>query len=156
MMKYILLVSSLILSATSFAKIDSLMSTMSMAAKATYFQDQRIKIASENIANINSLASHQGGKPYRRKVIFAKHKFDRSIESNILVVDKYSFDKTPFGIKYDPEHPAADENGIVKTPNVRKEVEIADLNEAMRAHEANILVIDTTRDLINKTLESMK
>jgi flagellar basal-body rod protein FlgC len=55
-----------------------------------------------------------------------------------------------------PGHPAADERGYVKMPNVNALVEMMDMREAQRAYEANLSVIDNTRTMMARTVDLLK
>ena len=74
----------------------------------------------------------------------------------MLRVKKYDEDKSDFDFKYEPSHPAADINGYVKMPNVRREIERADASEAQRAYEANLEVISTSRAMMQKNLDVIR
>ena len=65
-------------------------------------------------------------------------------------------DTTPFRLKYEPGHPAADANGNVKYPNVNSLLEMTDMREAQRSYEANINVITATRRMIQRTIDILK
>ena len=65
-------------------------------------------------------------------------------------------DQTPFRTKYDPGHPAADQNGEVKLPNVNAVIETMDMREAQRSYEANLNLITATRRMIARTLEILR
>ena len=58
----------------------------------------------------------------------------------------------PFREVHQPGHPDADENGMVKYPNVHIHEEMADLISASRAYEANMAVIRTSRTLAMQTI----
>jgi flagellar basal-body rod protein FlgC len=45
-------------------------------------------------------------------------------------------DSTPFKLERDPGNPAADQNGMVKMPNVDVLVELADMREANRSFKS--------------------
>ncbi len=141
---------------TSIALDDSLQKAVEIAAQGNTIQSERIKIVAENIANQHSTSDKPGGDPYRRKVMFVENKFDKEKRTNLLKVKKYSEDKSDFEIKYDPTHPAADQRGYVKTPNVRVEIERADASEAQRAYEANLGVIEMSRSMVQKSLEVIR
>jgi len=47
-------------------------------------------------------------------------------------------DTKPFPIQYQPGHPAADDKGNVKLPNVDPLMEAMDMRDAQRAYEANL------------------
>ena len=72
------------------------------------------------------------------------------------MVSKIIEDSRPFREVHQPGHPDADENGMVKYPNVHIHEEMADLISASRAYEANMAVIRTSRTLAMKTLNMGK
>ena len=88
--------------------------------------------------------------------MFVENKYDKHKKVNLLRVKKYSEDKSDFNIKYEPSHPAADINGYVKMPNIRREIERSDASEAQRAYEANLEVIATSRSMMQKNLEVIR
>lgn len=57
-----------------------------------------------------------------------------------------------FKLKYNPDHPAADENGYVKMPNVNSIVEVMDMREAQRSYEANLGMIQQSKSMMMKTI----
>jgi flagellar basal-body rod protein FlgC len=63
-----------------------------------------------------------------------------------------SVDDSELSKIYDPSHPDADENGFVAMPNVNMVNEMVDMMMAARAYEANLAVMNSTRDLLLKTL----
>lgn len=145
------------LSMRVFALEDSMLKSIEVSASGNKFQAERVKIAAENLANEDSVSMNPGGEPYRRKVIYAKNSYDRKLKTRLVKVKKYDHDrKTPLKMKYDPNHPGADENGYVKLPNVDKMIEKADANEAQRSYEANLGMIEVSKQMINKTIEAMR
>lgn len=146
----------LLLSTNAVALEDSLMKSIEVSASGSKFQSERLKIAAENLANEDSVSNQPGGNPYRRKVVFAKNAYDKKTKTRLVKVKKYGYDKRPFKIKYDPSHPASDENGYVKLPNVDKIIEKADATEAQRTYEANLGMIEVSKQMINKTIDAMR
>ena len=55
-----------------------------------------------------------------------------------------------------PGHPAADERGYIRTPNVNTLVETMDMREAQRSYEANITVIEAAKRMISRTIEMLR
>ncbi len=145
------------LTVKSFALEDSMFKSIEVSASGNKFQAERMKIAAENLANEDSVSMNPGGDPYRRKVIYAKNAYDKRLKTRLVKVKKYDYDrKTPLKMKYDPNHPGADENGYVKLPNVDKMIEKADAGEAQRSYEANLGMIEVSRQMINKTIDAMR
>jgi flagellar basal-body rod protein FlgC len=59
---------------------------------------------------------------------------------------------TPFQEVHEPGHPDADENGMVRYPNVNAVREYTDLITAMRAYEANIGVMESMEQMASQAL----
>lgn len=160
-LKFKLLLKSLfvifiLLPSVSFALEDNLQKAVEIAIHGGNFQAERLKIATENMANEFSTSFQPGGDPYRRKVVFAKNNYNKRLKTNVLRVRKFDTDKSPFIMKYDPNHPAADLNGYVKLPNIHKEIERADASEAQRSYEANLSIIEMSNAMMQKTIEVIK
>lgn len=62
----------------------------------------------------------------------------------------------PFRTQHDPGHPAADERGFVKLPNVDPVVELADMREAMRSYQANVQMIKNARKSISIAIDLLR
>jgi len=134
---------------------DSLQQSAEIASYGSRMQSERLKIAAENMANENSTGSTPNEDPYRRKIAFVENKYDRNARSNLVRVKKVTTDNSEFIMKYEPHHPAANAEGLVKYPNITREIERADAAEAQRGYEANLSIIEVTNTLMNKTIESM-
>ena len=130
--------------------------TLTIAASGLRAQSGRMRIISENIANADSTPQSAGAAPYRRKIPTFETEFNRSLEVQVVEMGKVSTDNSQFRLKYEPGHPAADENGNVKYPNVNALVEMTDMREAQRSYEANINVITATRRMIQRTIDILR
>ncbi len=82
--------------------------------------------------------------------------YDSEIGADAVKVTGSRMDMSPFQMKYDPSHPAADASGYVKTSNVSTLVEMADLREAQRAYEANLNVIESSRSMLLGVVSLLK
>jgi flagellar basal-body rod protein FlgC len=132
------------------------MKTLAIAASGLRAQAGRMRIISENIANADSTPSAAGAEPYRRKLPTFTSELDRSMDVQLVELGKTQIDSSDFRMKYEPGHPAADQNGNVKYPNVNSIVEMADMREAQRSYEANINVVTATRRMIQRTIDILK
>ena len=133
-----------------------LMQSMHVSGSGMSAQSQRIKVISENIANADSLQSEEGG-PYRRQVMTFKTELDRQTGLRKVVVDDvYKDQKTPMGHEFNPNHPLADENGFITTPNVNTLIESSDMRDAQRSYEANLNAIDTARQMMSRSLDILR
>jgi flagellar basal-body rod protein FlgC len=127
-----------------------LLKALRTAASGANVQNQRLKVIAENIAGSQITPTKPGESPYARKVISFKTQFDKKQGVHKAAVKVISKDKTPFPEEYDPTHPAADENGMVKMPNVNWQAEVRDYHEAMRSHQVNLNLIQVTRRMIEE------
>jgi flagellar basal-body rod protein FlgC len=130
--------------------------SMGIAASGLRAQSGRMRVLSENIANSDSTAQTPGGDPYRRKVPTFSSALDRNLDASVVTLGRIKPDASSFRVKYEPGHPAADANGMVKYPNVNSLVEMADMREAQRSYEANLNVVSATRRMIQRTLDILK
>lgn len=130
--------------------------SMAVAASGLRAQSQRMKIIAENIANANSTASQPGGDPYRRKIATMKPDFDRALGATLVEAGRPIADRSAFRTQYDPGNPYADAKGYVKLPNVNPLVEIMDMREAQRSYQADLTVMDSTKQMLAKTVDLLK
>jgi flagellar basal-body rod protein FlgC len=130
--------------------------SMQIAASGLRAQTGRMQVIAENVANADSTAQRPGGDPYRRKIPTFRSEMDRALEANTVTMGKIRQDPTDFRTKYEPGHPAADQNGYVKYPNVNSVIELNDMREAQRSYEANLNVIGATRRMIQRTIDLLR
>ena len=133
-----------------------LLNSLKIAASGLGAQSQRMRVISENIANANSTATEKGGDPYQRRVPTFVVDYDREIGGNLVKAGKIKLDDSDFGVRFEPGHPAADEKGYVKTPNVNGMIEAMDMREAQRSYEANLNVISSARRMLARTLDILR
>lgn len=136
--------------------MDELQKSSKIATAAMKAQSERLRVISENLANVDSLAQSPDGTPYRRKVVSFKSELDRATGLTTVQVDKVRPDKSDFQRRYDPKHPAADRDGYVLAPNVNPLIEMTDMREAQRSYEANLAVISSSRSLLSRTVEMLR
>ena len=110
----------------------------------------------KTLANKDSVGSTADQDPYRRKVVTFSNVLDKEIDARKVVVDKVTEDKSEFGSRFDPNHPAANEEGYVKIPNVNALVEVMDMKETQRSYQANLGAIDASKKMIMQTLEILR
>lgn len=136
--------------------MDDIIKTMRISAAGMQAQGARLRVISENIANADSLPQDANGKPYRRKVITFQNQLNRAMGLDMVKVRSIKPDQSDFGKKFDPNHPAADEDGYVLTPNVNSLVEMADMREAQRSYEANMQLIKASKAMLNGAIDILR
>ncbi len=130
--------------------------SLHIAASGLRAQMGRMRIISENIANVDSVAQTPGGDPYRRKIVTFGSKLDRSLGANVVTLGPVQTDNSDFLVRHEPGNPAADANGDVKYPNVNALIEMTDLRDAQRSYEANLNVVTATRRMLKLTIDMLK
>jgi flagellar basal-body rod protein FlgC len=133
-----------------------LMESLMISAAGMRVQGERLRVISENIANVDSVSEVPGGDPYRRKTITFQNALDREMGVNLVKVKKVGLDPSEFTRKYDPSNPAADKSGYVKLPNVNALIEMNDMREAQRSYEANLKVIEVARGMLTRTIDLLR
>ena len=136
--------------------MDDIIKTMRISGAGMRVQGQRLRVIAQNIANANSLPQEPGKDPYRRKVVTFKNELDRAIGLKTVRLDKVLPDRSSFSKRYEPNHPAADADGYVLTPNVNPLIEMTDMREAQRSYEANLSVIKSSKAMLNQTIDLLR
>lgn len=136
--------------------IGDLSTSADIAVSGMKAQAQRLKVISENMANAESVSAEPGKDPYSRQVVTFQQYVDRETGADMVKVGKIVKDKSEFIKKYDPNHPAADAQGYVSMPNVNPLIEMMDMKEAQRSYEANLSVVQTSREMNSKILDILK
>ncbi len=133
-----------------------LSSAMTIAAAGMKVQSARLRVTAENLANAESTALAPGGDPFRRKTISFAERRDRATGLELVDVRRYGVDRGDFELRYQPGHPAADEAGYVKFPNVNPLIELSDMREAQRSYEANLNALQLARQMIGRMLDLLR
>ena len=133
-----------------------LQSAMEIAASGLKAQGTRLRVLSENIANANTTGATPNDLPYRRKTITFKNELDRASGIDKVEIDRIRKDYSPLGREYNPQHPAANAQGYVLTPNINPLIEMTDMREAQRSYEANLSMIEMSRSMLSSTVDLLK
>ena len=126
-------------------------SAAGMAAQST-----RLRVVAENLANRDTTGTSPGAEPYRRKTVTFENRLDRALGAQTVRTARIGTAAGDLPERYDPNHPAADERGYVRTPNVDSLVEMMDMREAQRSYSANLAVLETTRGMLMRTIEALR
>ena len=136
--------------------MDNISATFSVAGSGLFAQSQRIRVASENLANAQSTGNAPGANPYTRKVLSFESELDEASGANLVQVGDMDLDNSPYRIEKMPGHPAADKDGNVKLPNVDMLVELSDIREGVRSYDANVQVVKEAQNLATLTIDLLK
>ncbi|WP_068825983.1 flagellar basal body rod protein FlgC [Pseudomonas sp. BMS12] len=142
----------------------SLASVFNIAGTGMSAQSTRLNTISSNIANAETVSSSIDQTYRARHPVFATV-FESSMEGDrgslfadqdqsgrgvqVLGVVEDQSSLTP---RYEPNHPAADENGYVYYPNVNVVEEMADMISASRAFQTNVEMMNTAKQMMQRVL----
>ncbi len=144
----------------------SFLSTLNISGSGMTAQRLRLDVVSDNIANIETTRTEDGG-PYRRKMVVleAQEPSFREILNGVRTGQAQNTegdgvravaiieDQTELKPVYDPTHPDAGEDGYVMMPNIDLVKETTDAMAASHAYQANITAFNTTRQMAQSALE---
>lgn len=145
--------------------------TSGMSAERT-----RINVTSANIANSKTTHTEQGGPYKKQEVVFedillgktnskensalslnnmtAKEQTDVALRG-VGVKSIVESDAKPV-MRFEPQHPDANEEGYVAYPDINPVIEMVNLIEAMRSYESNVAAFNTHKNIDTKTLDILK
>jgi flagellar basal-body rod protein FlgC len=140
-----------------------LLTSLKISASGLQAQKKRMEAINSNIANAQVTRTAEGGAYRPKEVVFgsepARDSFADILEGEmdekaqtVHVTEVVSTDRPPI-LKYEPNHPDADERGYVAYPDVNVMEEMANMISASRSYEANITALNTTKQMAIKDLE---
>ncbi len=133
-------------------------SARDIAVSGLKAQRVRMNIIANNIANVETTRTPEGGAFRRQMVVFRGEEIGNGPNPEKLgvMVKRVIRDPSPLRQVFDPQHPDANEDGIVEYPNVNMAVEMVNLISAQRAYEANIAVITSGRQMKQRAMEILQ
>lgn len=114
-----------------------------------------LEATADNVANMQSVdVDTPGGEPFKTKLVIAASN-DEGLGADaahgarvVGIVRKEETER----IKFEPDHPLADENGEVKYPGVDMGEQMVNAVAAQRGYQANISVMQYARDAYQAAL----
>jgi len=133
----------------------SLFNILDVSASALTAQSVRLNTVASNLANAH-VASPTEEDTYRGKhplfqTVFAGTVADMS-RASVRVADIWESQAPPL-LEYAPHHPLANEQGYIFKPNINVVEEMANMMSASRSYESNVEVMNTTKQLLLRTLQ---
>ncbi|TBU96811.1 flagellar basal body rod protein FlgC [Stutzerimonas kirkiae] len=142
----------------------SLSNVFNIAGSGMSAQSTRLNTISSNIANAETVSSSVDQTYRARHPVFATvfqqvdgkpnqslfaSEDDAGVGVQVLGVVE---DQGELRARYEPSHPAADENGYVYYPNVNVVEEMADMISASRSFQTNAELMNTAKTMLQKVL----
>lgn len=143
--------------------MNQILSGMEISASGLTGERLRMEVAANNIANMHSTRSANGG-PYQRQQVTFSAAMNQALGTSKSGIESLKgvqvLGVTPDTSKgpliHDPGHPDADESGHVQMPNVNLSHEMVDLMTAGRAYEANLKSLETFRQMTEQALSLLR
>ncbi len=105
----------------------------------------------DNIANVNTIRSTDE-VAYQERFIVAQA-VEESGRPAGAVVARAEFGNAEGIVVYDPNHPLADEEGMVRAPDMDLTAQMTHMLAAQRAYSANVAAFERARDAYVRALE---
>jgi len=141
-----------------------LLHSLRISGSALAAQRLRMDVVANNVANMETTRTADGG-PYRRQTVvfqeqgrevafrdFLHHASGGWERGGGVEVRAVVEQDTPSRKVFDPAHPDADDEGYVLLPNIDIVTEMTDLTSASRAYEASVTVLNATKQLAMNAL----
>jgi flagellar basal-body rod protein FlgC len=143
----------------------NLFGMLAVSGSALTAERQRAEVVTSNMANMETTRTPEGG-PYRRQlVVFRSRRMPQfpavlagfgNASAHGVRVDQVIADAKPPVERYQPGHPDADAKGYVSYPAVDPVEETADLMGAVRAYELNASAVQSTKTMIQQSLDLLR
>lgn len=135
-----------------------------IAGSAMSAQSVRLNTVASNIANAESASSSVETTYRARKPIFAalqqqalnaqaamNGSLDDQASKGVQVVGIVE-SQAPLDMRYEPNHPMANEEGYVMYPNVNVVEEMADMISSSRSFQMNVEVMNSAKTMMQRVL----
>jgi flagellar basal-body rod protein FlgC len=144
--------------------------SINVAATGLTANRMRLDVIADNMANVNTTRTTEGG-PFRRSRVvmrpvtespfwrspFLPDSLDDGIGKGVRVLEVQQDRSTEPRYVYDPTHPDAilsgPREGYVEMPNVDVVTEMTDMISASRSYEANAAIIEGSKAMFQRALD---
>jgi flagellar basal-body rod protein FlgC len=161
----------------------TILNAIDISSKGLSIQRAKLEATAQNLANAETTETREGGPYRRKRIIVKADDFKQSFETALKAagtsltrtntghrqgkarsftnsvelssaeMKEVQDPKSSFRLMYDPSHPAADENGYVKMPDIEVINEMVDMMSATRAYEANTVAISSAKQMAKDALD---
>jgi flagellar basal-body rod protein FlgC len=138
----------------------SLMKIFDTAGSGMSTESLRLNTVASNLANADSVSSSADSAYKAKELLFAPTQEsdgllgsqDSGVNNGVRMVG-VSESEQPVETHYEPGNPMADENGYVYGSNVNPIDELVNMISASRSYQNNVEVMNTTKQLMIKTID---
>lgn len=136
----------------------SLNTVFDIAGSAMSAETTRLSTSAENMSNANVVMGspdevYQAKYPIFQTVQESQNQWmGDQVKAGVQVKGIYESDSEPTQ-RYEPNNPLADEKGFVYTSNINYVEQMANVISASRSYQMNIELLNTTKQLMQRTLQ---
>ena len=139
----------------------ALFSVFDIAASGMNAQSIRLNTVASNLANADSAAASEADAYRAKKPVFSTLLMDqqrgyfqnKDQASARVKVDSVTQTMAPIPLRYEPNHPMANDDGNVYYSNVDTIEEMTDMLSASRSYQSNVELFSASKSLMLKTLQ---
>ena len=131
-----------------------LMDIFNIAGSAMSAQSVRMNVTASNLANVDTVGSSAEQTYRARQPVFESliGNFMGDGQSVGVRVSQIVESQAALRQQYQPEHPNANDQGYIYLPNVDPIEEMANMISASRAYQNNVEIINTSKEMLLRTL----
>lgn len=163
--------------------MSGLFNAIDVSASGMTLQRRKMDVVAQNIANAETTRTEQGGPYRRRRVIVSELKENvpfrtlmtkassrlaitnsghmsgvgalsrDSVKISKVQSEEIEDSATGFLLVHDPDHPDANDDGMVRMPDIQIVNEMVDMMTASRAYEANTTVVLASKEMARNALD---
>jgi flagellar basal-body rod protein FlgC len=140
---------------TNRSSHDELHKSLKTSASGMNTHKFMLRLTAENISHADTLASTPGADAYRAKLPVIGHRIDPKTGAMIVNVKKVVDDPEKQSVEYNPDHPGADQQGMVKKTNVNELVEKLHLAKYHKGANANLQAYQVALKMRRREIEEL-
>jgi flagellar basal-body rod protein FlgC len=125
-----------------------------MSGTAMNAQTVRLNTIASNLANADSVSGNPDQVYKAKHPVFSTLLRQEGSKHDVMgvKVDEVLESNAPPLIRHEPNHPLADAQGNIYLPNINTVQEMADMMSASRSYQNNVEVLNTSKQLLMRTL----
>jgi len=133
----------------------SLLKIFDVAGSGMAAQSARLNTTASNMANADSLAGSEAAAYRAKQPLFSavQQQIDGQMENAGVRTLGVTESQAPIQSRYEPSNPIADANGYVYSSNVNPVDELVNMISASRSYQNNVEVMNSAKQLMQKTLD---
>lgn len=138
------------------------MDAMQISLSGLDVEWKRLQVIAQNLANMNSTRMEDGSVFQPLRLVSGP-----AVGFGELIASGGAMPDTPVGVRvlsletvdnptrtaYEPDHPHADENGVVLYPNVDHAAEMTLMIKTSRIYEANLTALSLAQQMYSRAIE---